>query len=94
MIAGRRGFLVDLQVLRRRPQGGEHGQGIGLRIEGVERTGLFLPVGGLRAPGAQTRGDQALPVGAGIGILRSDLEQRHIGKAAIGVARRGGGQTR
>ena len=66
---------------------GQHGQRIGLGVEGVDGAGGPRPVARHRHVVAHAGGDRALAGGRRVLVLRADLEQRRIGEAARLVAR-------
>ena len=91
MVPGRR-VGADLQVLHRRAAGGQHGQGVGLGVEGVDRPGPG-PVARAEGPGAQARGDLVLALGRVVAVLAADLEERGVAQALVGGARGGDGEV-
>ncbi len=92
----RRPARHDLQRLCRRAGGREHGERVGLAIEGVDLAGRRRP----RPADAGRLGERAAhAAGGGELVLRPiaaedlpDLEQRQVGKAAVGVLLRRGGK--
>ena len=92
----RRPARHDLQRLCRRAGGRQHGERVGLGIEGVDLAGRRRP----RPADAGHLGERAAhAAGSGELVLRPiaaedlpDLEQRHVGKAAVGVLLRRGGK--
>ena len=79
----------DLQRLRGRPGGNEHGEGIALDVERIDRRGLGGPV----AAGARVRGKRAAHAGRRHELILRlvaaeylpDFEQSNVRKTAVGV---------
>ena len=94
----RRPARDDLQRLRRRAGGDEHRERVGLGVEGIDLGRGGRPVaanaGRLRERAAHAAGRGELVLGAVAAEDLSDLEQRHVGHAAIGVLLGGGEQPR
>ena len=88
----------DLQRRRRRAGGGEHRERVALGVEGIDlgrgRRPMAADAGrlGERAAHAAGRGELVLRAVAAEDL--SDLEQRHVGKPAVGVVLRGGDEAR
>ena len=86
-----------LQRLHRRAGGRQHGEGVALGVEGIDRLCRTRPMAAdavrARQCPAQTGGGGELILRPVAGKHLSNLEQRHVGIAAVGVPLRRHDQT-
>ncbi len=87
VVPGRR-IGAELDGVAGDPGGGERRHGVGLGHVGIDRPPGIVPALDAGAAGPQPGGDEVLALRRVVAVLRADLEQRVVGKAAIGIAPR------